>query len=415
MSLLITDIKQLIGIQPLEKKILKGEELNKLNKIDNAWISIKNNMIESFGSMDTIETEINSTKYQQAISAKGKIVLPSWCDSHSHIVYAGSRENEFEARIKGVSYEEIAKNGGGILNSAKRLNASSEDELYDAALKRLEEVIHKGTGALEIKSGYGLSVEGELKMLRVIRRLKENSAVEIKSTFLGAHAFPAEYKENHQGYIQILINEILPQIADQNLAEYIDAFCEFGFFSVDETSQILEAGVKYGLKPKIHANQLNYSGGIQVGVKYNAISVDHLECVGEDEIKALKNSNTIGTLLPSAAFFLGLNYQPARKMIDAGLPIALASDYNPGSSPSGSIPFVISLACTQLKMTVEEAINACTLNGAYAMELENQLGSITIGKKANLIISKEIPSLAYLPYSFGSDLIDQVILNGKIV
>jgi imidazolonepropionase len=342
------------------------------------------------------------------------VVGPSWCDSHTHIVYAGSREAEFVDRIKGLSYEEIAKRGGGILNSAKKLNTATEDELFESAWNRLEEIKMMGTGAVEIKSGYGLSVEGELKILRVIKKLKEKSPLTIKSNFLAAHAYPIEYREDHNGYIDLIINKMLPVVAEEQLADYIDAFCEFGFFSVDETSRILEAGAKYGLKPKIHANQLNFSGGIQVGVKYNAISVDHLECVGEEEIESLRNSSTIGTLLPSAAFFLGLHYQPARKMIDAGLPIALATDYNPGSSPSGNMNFVLSLACTQLKMLPEEAINASTLNGAYAMELSKDYGSITKGKNANVFITKPISSYAFIPYSFGSNQVETVILNGHI-
>lgn len=414
MSLLITNIKQLAGIREKGKSILKGRELAELQTLDNAWISIRDERIEAFGKMEEIRSKINPDTYDKHLDATGKTVLPAWCDSHTHIVYAGSRESEFTDRIKGLSYEEIARRGGGILNSAKKVQAASEEELFDAAWLRLEEIRSKGTGAVEIKSGYGLTVEAELKMLRVIRKLKERSSLQIKATFLGAHAFPMEYKEDHQGYLRLMIDKMLPLIAGEGLAEYVDAFCEFGFFSTDETAQILEAGIRYGLKPKIHANQLNYSGGIQVGVKYNAVSVDHLECVGDEELAALKNSSTIGTILPSAAFFLGISYQPARKMIDAGLAIALATDYNPGSSPSGSMPFVISLACTQLKMTPEEAINACTLNGAYAMELEKEAGSITGGKLANLIITKTIPSYNFIPYAFGSDTIEQVIINGKL-
>ena len=411
MSTIITNIKSLCGILNAETTILKGKDLASIQSIDNAWISIKNGMIEDFGSMETLS--ISSSAYDEIIDANEKFVLPGWCDSHTHLVYAGSRETEFVDRIKGLPYEEIAKRGGGILNSAKRLQSASEDELFDSAWKRLEEVKALGTTAIEIKSGYGLNTDAELKMLRVIRRIKENTDILVKSNFLAAHAFPLEFKENHQAYVDIIINEMLPQVAEEGLADYIDAFCEFGFFSVDETAQILEAGAKYGLKPKIHANQLNYSGGIQVGVKYNAVSVDHLECVGEEELSCLKNSTTIGTLLPSAAFFINLAYQPARKMIDAGLGIALASDYNPGTSPSGNMPFIASLACTQLKMTPEEAINACTINGAYAMELQNVCGSITKGKFANLILTKKIPSLAYIPYSFGSNCIERVFVKGK--
>ncbi|NNF02347.1 MAG: imidazolonepropionase, partial [Bacteroidia bacterium] len=336
------------------------------------------------------------------------------CDSHTHIVYATSRESEFVDRIKGLSYEEIAKRGGGILNSAKKLQVADESALYDSALARIHEIRSKGTGAVEIKSGYGLSVEAEIKMLRVIRKLKENVDLEIKSTFLGAHAYPIEYKEDHPAYLKLLIDKMLPQIADEGLADYIDVFCDRGFFSVEETDQILSAGNKYGLQAKIHANELDYSGGIQVGVKHNALSVDHLECTGDDEIKTLLGSKTMPTLLPSTAFFLGLEYPPARKMIDSGLPIALASDYNPGSSPSGDMSFVCSLGSIKMKMLPEECINAATVNGAYAMGLGNKLGSISKGKIANLIITKEIESIARIPYSFGSELIDKVIIKGKI-
>jgi imidazolonepropionase len=411
MTTLFTHIKSLSGILDQHIEWLKGKDLATINSIENAWLSVRDGKIEDFGSMDSIS--IDASQYDEHINAEGKFILPAWCDSHTHLVYAGSRELEFVDRIKGLPYEEIAKRGGGILNSAKRLQSASEDELYDTAWERLQEVKSFGTAAIEIKSGYGLNTESELKMLRVIKRLKENSEVLIKSNFLAAHAFPMEFKENHQGYVNLIINEMLPQVASEGLADYIDAFCEFGFFSVDETAQILEAGAKYGLKPKIHANQLNYSGGIQVGVKYNAVSVDHLECVGEEELACLQNSNTIGTLLPSAAFFINLAYQPARKMIDAGLGLALASDYNPGTSPSGNMNFITSLACTQLKMLPEEAINACTINGAYAMELQGVCGSITRGKYANLILTKKIPSLAYIPYSFGNNCIERVFVKGN--
>jgi imidazolonepropionase len=411
MTTLFTHIKSLSGILDQHIEWLKGKDLATINSIENAWLSVRDGKIEDFGSMDSIS--IDASQYDEHINAEGKFILPAWCDSHTHLVYAGSRELEFVDRIKGLPYEEIAKRGGGILNSAKRLQSASEDELYDTAWERLQEVKSFGTAAIEIKSGYGLNTESELKMLRVIKRLKENSEVLIKSNFLAAHAFPMEFKENHQGYVNLIINEMLPQVASEGLADYIDAFCEFGFFSVEETAQILEAGAKYGLKPKIHANQLNYSGGIQVGVKYNAVSVDHLECVGEEELACLQNSNTIGTLLPSAAFFINLAYQPARKMIDAGLGLALASDYNPGTSPSGNMNFITSLACTQLKMLPEEAINACTINGAYAMELQGVCGSITRGKYANLILTKKIPSLAYIPYSFGNNCIERVFVKGN--
>ena len=413
MSIIITDIQTLYGIQQAGRSVFKGAELGNVEQISHAWLSIHDGLISGFGKMETIAEKVDLSSFKEVRSVKGKSILPTWCDSHTHIVFAGSREDEFVSRIKGLSYETIAKNGGGILNSAKKLNETSEEELLESASARLRSLIKMGTGAIEIKSGYGLCLAGELKMLRVIKKLKENFEIPIKATFLGAHAFPAEYKNDHQGYIDLIINEMLPAIQKENLADYIDVFCENGFFNAEETDRILKAGSLHELKAKIHANQLNFSGGIQVGVANNAISVDHLECVGAEEIDALKNSNTIGTILPSAAFFLGIAYQPARKMIEANLAIALASDYNPGSSPSGNMPFIMALACTQLKMTPEEAFNAVTFNAAHAMELANELGSITIGKKANLIITKAIPSLAFIPYAFGSNLIDQVLINGK--
>jgi len=329
------------------------------------------------------------------------------------LVFPKTREEEFVDRINGLSYEQIAANGGGILNSARHLTNISSEALYDVSCQRLEELIRLGTGAIEIKSGYGLSLEAELKILRVIKKLKENYAIPIKSTFLGAHAYPLEYKENHEAYIQLIINEMLPAVAAEGLADYMDVFCEKGFFSVADTDRLLDAASKYNLKHKIHANQLHNSGGVQIGVKHKAISVDHLECVGDEEITCLLNSTTIPTLLPAAAFFLGISYQPARKMIDANLPVCLASDYNPGSCPSGNIPFLLSLACTQLKMTPNEAFNALTYNGAAAMELQHEVGSISKGKKANFIITKALPSFNLIPYSFGSNLIDKVYIDGK--
>jgi imidazolonepropionase len=405
--MLITNIQQLYSIRKITK-LLKGADMAKLPSLKNAFLRIEGEHIAEYGLMKDLKHN-NDLTYD----ASGQSILPAWCDSHTHLVYAGSRENEFIDKIKGKTYEEIARNGGGILNSAQKLNVTSEDDLFSQAWQRLEAVKRLGTGAIEIKSGYGLTVEGELKMLRVIKRLKETSNVLIKATFLAAHAYPTTFKENHQGYIREIIEEMLPIIAQEKLADYIDVFCEKGFFSTKETAQILQAGKQYGLKPKIHANQLHHSGGVQVGVKHKAISVDHLECIGDEEIDCLKHSKTIATLLPTAAFFLRLPYQPARKMIDAGLPIALATDYNPGSSPSGNMPFLVALSCIQLKMLPEEAINAATLNGAYAMELQNEVGSITVGKKANLIFTKKIPSLAYLPYSFGDNLIDKVMLKGE--
>ena len=339
--------------------------------------------------------------------------MPAWCDSHTHLVFAASRENEFIDKIKGLSYAEIAARGGGILNSARKLNDASEDELFNLAWQRLEELTRLGTGAIEIKSGYGLTVPGELKMLRVIKKLRERSAVTIKATFLGAHTYPVAYKEDHQSYIDQIINEMLPVIAREQLADYIDVFCETGFFSPAETEMICKAGMQHGLKPKIHANQLNLSGGVQTGVALGAVSVDHLETMDEAAIKTLAGSSTIGTLLPTAAFFLRMPFQPARALIDAGCAIALASDFNPGSSPSGNMNLVVNMSCIQMKMLPEEAINAATLNGAWAMECANELGSISPGKKANLIITKPVPSLAYLPYAFGSNLIDQVMIKGQ--
>ncbi len=412
--LLLINIKQLVGVEKGDNRVSRvaGADMKYLPTIDNAWLFIENGRIHSFGSMD----EEHFIQCNDIIDLQNKkIVLPTFADSHTHLVFAGSRESEFVDRINGLSYEEIARRGGGILNSAAKLNAASEDELYHAAHERLHRVMAQGTGAIEIKSGYGLTVEGELKMLRVIRRLKENTQIPIKASFLAAHAYPIDYKHNHDGYLNLIINKMLPQIADEGLADYMDVFCEEGFFSVDETSRLLEAGAKYGLKPKIHANQLHYSGGVQIGVQHNAISVDHLECVGDAEIAALQGSNTIPTLLPAAAFFLSIQYQPARKIIDAGLPVCLASDYNPGSCPSGNMPLLLTIACTQLKMTPEEAINAVTINGAAAMELEQEIGTIAVGKKANLIITKEMPNISYIPYDFGNNPVEKLIINGVIV
>lgn len=394
-----------------KKQRVAGSEMATLPSLENAWLIIEQGKIHSFGSMKALPTSMNADKI---IDATGRAVLPAWCDSHTHLVFAAPREQEFVDKIKGLSYEEIAAKGGGILNSAKKLNETSEERLFELALERLDNVVSTGTGAIEIKSGYGLSTEGELKMLRVIKRLKEETVVPIKASFLAAHAYPLHYRENHEGYIKLIIDEMLPKVAAEGLADYMDVFCEQGFFSVDETSRLLDAGAKYGLKPKIHANQLYRSGGVQVGVQHNAISVDHLESMGAEEIDSLRNSNTIATLLPGAAFFLAMHYQPARALIDAGLAVALASDFNPGSCPSGNMNLLLSLACTQLKMTPEEAINAQTINGAAAMEWQDEMGTIAVGKQANLIITKPIPSIAYLPYSFGEQLIEQVIIKGNI-
>lgn len=411
MKTLIINIKELLQVREISVDKVSGVEMGILPALKNAFLWIENDIILDFGVMAKCP-KINPDKI---IDASGKMVLPTWCDSHTHLVYAGNREQEFVDRINGLSYEEIAQRGGGILNSAKTLHATSEEELYTQSKGRLEEIMSLGTGAVEIKSGYGLSVEDELKMLRVIRRLKQNYPIAIKATFLGAHAFPAEFKENHQGYADLIINKMLPKIADERLAEYIDVFCETGYFSVEETEQILSAGKKYGLIPKIHVNQFNAIGGVQAGVKHHALSVDHLEILMPEDIEALKNTRTIPVALPSCSYFLSIPYTPARKIIQAGLPIALATDFNPGSSPSGNMNFVVANACIKMKMTPEEAINAATINGAYAMGISQTHGSITKGKKANLLITKPLSSFYQLPYAFGSNLIDQVIIEGKVI
>ena len=410
MTTLIINIKELLQVRETATAKVSGAEMAILPTIKNAFLVIKDNLIADFGAMENLPP-IHADK---TIDATGKMVLPSWCDSHTHIVYAGNREQEFVDRINGMTYEEIANRGGGILNSAKKLNETTEAEIYDQSKARLEEVMRLGTGAVEIKSGYGLTVNGELKMLRVIQRLAQNYPVTIKATFLGAHAFPLEYKENHQGYIDLIINEILPEIAKNNLAEFIDVFCETGYITVEETQQIMEAGIEFGLKPKIHVNQFNSIGGIHAGIKYNALSVDHLEIMTTEDIEALKNTETMPVALPSCSYFLSIPYTPAREMITAGLPLALATDYNPGSTPSGNMNFVVATACIKMKMTPEEAINAATINGAYAMGISETHGSITIGKKANLILTKPIPSYYQLPYAFGSNLIDTVLIEGEI-
>lgn len=407
-SVLIKNIKSLYGIiQNVSIQKKSGTEMNMLDSIDNAYLLINDGIIIDFGAMDSLPETTT-----EVIDAKNGYVLPCFIDSHTHIVYAKSREEEFVMRIKGKSYEEISEAGGGILNSAGKLQAMSEDELFESAKARLFEVIKFGTGAIEIKSGYGLTVEDELKMLRVIKRLKAISPITIKATFLGAHAIPTEYKQNREAYINLVLNDMLPKVAAENLAEYCDVFCDQGFFTVDETERILIAAKQYGLKAKIHGNELGYTGGVQVAVKHQALSVDHLEYTGEAEITSLKNGNTMPVGLPNCSFFLGIPYAPGRQIIDAGLPFCLASDYNPGSSPNGRMSFVVSLACTQMKLTPEEAINATTINGAYALELSHTHGSITKGKLGNVIITKQIPSLAFIPYSFGVDLIETVIING---
>ena len=415
-STLITNIKCLVNTRQ-ENKLLRGKELADLPTIQNAYLVIEDGIIGEFGIMSNLKPRPKAfgTKLKNAIDATGQFILPAWCDSHTHLVFASSREEEFVDKIKGLSYTDIAEKGGGILNSARKLNEMSEEALFNLAWKRLEEVSQLGTGAIEIKTGYGLTVEGELKMLRVIKKLKEKSKLLIKSTFLGAHTYPVEFKTDHQGYIDLIIEKMLPVIAKERLADFMDVFCETGFFSPEETEVLCKAGIRYGLKPKIHANQLNLSGGVEVGVKLGAVSVDHLETMNDQTIQTLANSRTIGTLLPTAAFFLRMPFQPARELINAGCAVALASDFNPGSSPSGNMNLVVAMSCIQMKMLPEEAINAATINGAFAMESEKEVGSISKGKKANLIFSKLIPSLAYIPYSFGTNLIERVMINGEFV
>jgi imidazolonepropionase len=408
-SLLIRNINKLIGIIDKPSSFKKGRALSSLNTIENAYLLMDKGKIHSFGKMD--DCPENADKI---IEANGSLVLPAWIDSHTHIVFPTTREMEFIDKIRGLSYEEIAKRGGGILNTAKKMTDADEDYLYRSAMKRLDEIIGFGTGAVEIKSGYGLSFDNEIKMLKVIKKIKETAPIPVKANFLGAHALPPEYKNKREEYIKLITDKMLPYIAEHQLADYIDVFCDKGFFTVTETDILLKAGAKYGLKPKIHANELDTSGGIQTGVKNNAVSVDHLEYTGEEEIEVLKNSNTIPTLLPSTAFFLRLKYAPARQMIDAGLGVALASDYNPGSSPSGNMQFVISLASIYMKMLPEEAINATTINAAYALELQDKLGSISVGKTANVIITKPLDNIALIPYYFGSNLVDKMIINGMI-
>lgn len=411
MQTLIINIKELLQVRESNVTKVSGSQMAELLAIKNAYLILENDLIKDFGLMEDCP-QINPEKI---IDAYEKIVLPAWCDSHTHIVYAGNREQEFVDRINGLSYEEIANRGGGILNSAKKLHDTSEEELYNQSKCRLEEVMQLGTGAVEIKSGYGLTVADELKMLRVVKRLKENYPIAIKATFLGAHAFPLEYKENHQGYIDLICNQMIPKIAEEKLAEYIDVFCESGYFSVAETEAILMVGQKYGLIPKIHVNQFNAIGGVQTGVNWKALSVDHLEVMRPEDIEVLKNSETMPVALPSCSYFLSIPYTPARAMITAGLPLALATDFNPGSTPSGNMNLVVATACIKMKMTPEEAINAATLNGAYAMGLSATHGSITVGKKANLIITKPVASFYQLPYAFGSNLIDQVLIEGKVI
>lgn len=411
MITLIKNIKELLQVRETSVSKVSGAEMAELPTIKNAFLIIKDSLIADFGLMENLP----EIKVDKVINAAGRVVLPTWCDSHTHIVYAGNREQEFVDRINGFTYEEIANRGGGILNSAKKLNETSEEEIYEQSKLRLEEVMHLGTGAVEIKSGYGLTIEGELKMLRVIKKLAQNYPISIKATFLGAHAFPTHYKENKAGYIDEIITKMLPEIAQNKLADYIDVFCESGYFSVEETEKIMEAGIEFGLKPKIHVNQFNSIGGIQAGVKFKALSVDHLEIMNPEDIETLKSTETMPVALPSCSYFLSIPYTPAREMIKAGLPLALATDFNPGSTPSGNMNFVVATACIKMKMTPEEAINAATINGAYAMGLSDTHGSITKGKKANLIVTKPISSYYQIPYAFGSNLIDDIIIEGEII
>lgn len=411
MKILITHIKELLQVREENVTLLAGAEMKTLPKIDNAFLLIENERILDYGKMEDCPT----LEVDQQIDATGKTVMPSWVDSHTHIVYAGNRELEFVDRINGLSYEEIFNRGGGILNSAQKLQDTSEESLYEQSKARLEEVMQQGTGAVEIKSGYGLTLEAELKMLRVIKKLAADYPIEIKATFLGAHAFPSEYKDNHEAYIDLLVNEMIPAIAKENLADFVDAFLETGYFSVAETERIMKAGQAHGMIAKIHVNQFTAIGGIAACVANGALSVDHLEIVTDEDIEALKGSKTMPVALPTCSYFISIPYTPARKMLEAGLPLALASDFNPGTTPSGNMNFVVATACIKMKMTPEEAINAATINGAYAMGVSEDYGSITKGKIASVIITKPLHSFYEIPYAFGSNLIDQVILKGQLI
>jgi imidazolonepropionase len=411
MNTLFIHIKELLQTRPKSEVKVMGDSMKELPHIKNAFLRIQGDTILDFGFMADLVIQ----ETDEVIDVTGKLILPTWCDSHSHVVYAGDRSQEFVDRLNGLSYEDIAAKGGGILNSAQTLQATSEEALFEQSMERVNALIQLGTGALEIKSGYGLSPEAELKMLRVIKAIKGTSSLKIKATFLGAHAIPKLYKTDKQAYIDLIINTMLPEIHRKNLADFVDVFCEKGYFSVDDTEQILKAAMPYGLVPKIHVNQFNAFGGVGLGVKYKALSVDHLEILNQEDIDVLKNSNTIPVALPGCSFFLGIPYTPARKLIDSGMALALASDYNPGSSPSGNMNFVVSLACIKMNMTPEEAINAATLNGAYAMDISKEYGSITTGKKANLIITKNMTSYRQIPYHFGNNPIHKVMINGEFV
>ena len=411
MSLLIKNIKKLIQCRTEETSFISGKDMSVVPSIDDAYLFVKDGKINDFGKMQ----ELKKINTDQVIDAKDRMVLPSWCDSHTHIVFAGNRSKEFIDRIKGLSYEEIAARGGGILNSAKLLQNTSKEDLYNQSKMRINSVIRQGTGAIEIKSGYGLSFESELKMLQVIKQIKENSKMQVKSTFLGAHAYPNQFKENKDGYVDLVLNKMLPAFKKENLIDYIDVFCEKGYFSPKDTERIIKEGLKYNIRSKIHVNQFNILGGVKIAVENNALSVDHLEVLQDDDIKILSKGSTIPVVLPTCSYFLGIDYAPARKLIDAGLPLAIATDFNPGSSPSGNMNFVISTACTKMKLTTEEAINAATINGAYAMGLEDKVGSISKDKIANLIITNKINSIDEIPYNFGGNQIHKVILEGEII
>lgn len=408
-DILIRNIQGLVQVREEPVRVVAGNQMAQLPVLSNAYLAIQNGKIQEFGSMSSLASSSNAAK---EIDATGRFVFPSFVDSHTHLVFAASREEEFVMKIKGATYEEIAAKGGGILNSAKKLQSTSEDELLERTMVRVKEIIRTGTGAVEIKSGYGLTVKDELKMLRVARRIATESPLTVKTTFLGAHAVPKDTTKSD--YINLILNEMIPAVAEERLADYIDVFCEHGFFTPEETERIVEEGKRFGMRPRIHANQLHRSGGVQIGVKANAVSVDHLENIGDEEIECLKNSLVMPTALPGAAFFLGLPFPPARRIMEAGLPLAIASDYNPGSSPSGNMSLMVALACIKMKMTPEEAINASTINTAAALELHRSHGSITKGKVANVFITRPIPSVSFLPYAFGSNVIETIILNGKV-
>ncbi|PIF06404.1 MAG: imidazolonepropionase [Draconibacterium sp.] len=414
MKFLLQNIKELVQITNNSLLFRAGSDMQSVNTVKNAFLIIRDEQIEEFGPMDELKDKYCDDDMVVEIDCSGRLVYPTYCDSHTHLIFPAAREKEFVDRIKGLSYEEIARRGGGILNSAKLMQTISEDELYESALERIDEIIKMGTGAVEIKSGYGLTTESELKMLRVIRRIKKTVPLCVRATFLGAHAIPEKFRNNVAGYVDLVINEMIPAVAEEGLADFVDVFCDKGFFSAEDTERILMAGIEHGMKPKIHANELGFTGGVQVGVKNNALSVDHLEYIGDEEIVSLKNSETMPTVLPGAAFFLGMKLSPIRKMIDKGLPIALASDFNPGSSPSGNMNLIASMGCIRYGMLPEEVINATTLNTAYAMGISDSLGSIAKGKTANLFITKAIDGIESIPYNFGSNLVETVILNGEV-